>query len=124
MPMKVFIGQINSTVGALAGNAARIKEAYAAGVAAGADVVLVPELAVTGYPPRDLLDRPAFIEATLRTRDELVAITGDTTLIFGCPIRTASWCGKPLHITAVVARGGKILLEQRKMLLPTYDVFD
>ena len=85
--MKVYIGQINPTVGALAANAELIRRAYDEGVAAGADVVLVPELAVTGYPPRDLLDRKFFVDATLETRDALAAITGETTLIFGCPVR-------------------------------------
>ncbi|HEY0139995.1 MAG TPA: NAD+ synthase [Thermoanaerobaculia bacterium] len=122
--MKVFIGQINTTVGALRANAEKIRRMYEEGVAAGADVVLVPELAVTGYPPRDLLDRPHFIESFLQVRDELAAMTGETTLIFGCPVPTGNWCGKPLHNVAVVARNGKILLEQQKMLLPTYDVFD
>ena len=122
--MKVYIGQINSTVGALSANAGLIGRAYDEGVRAGADVVLVPELAVTGYPPRDLLDRPYFIERALEIRDSLVAMTGEVTLIFGCPVRSAHWCGKPLHNAAIVARNGQILLEQKKMLLPTYDVFD
>jgi NAD+ synthetase len=122
--MKVFIGQLNTTVGALTSNAELIRRAYDDGVRAGADVVLVPELAVTGYPPRDLLDRPYFIDAATQVKEELAAMTGETTLIFGCPTRTASWCGKPLHNTAVVARNGKVLLEQQKTLLPTYDVFD
>jgi NAD+ synthetase len=122
--MKVYIGQINSTVGALDGNAELIRRAYAGGVAAGADVVLVPELAVTGYPPRDLLDRPYFIERTLAIKDSLAAMTGGVALIFGCPIRSAQWCGKPLHNAAIVAQNGRVLLEQKKMLLPTYDVFD
>ncbi len=122
--MKVYIGQINSTVGALGANAELIRRAYDEGVQAGADVVLVPELAVTGYPPRDLLDRPYFIECALEIRDSLAAMTGDVTLIFGCPIRTTYWCGKPLHNAAIVARNGRVLLEQKKMLLPTYDVFD
>jgi NAD+ synthase (glutamine-hydrolysing) len=122
--MKVYIGQINPTIGALAANAEAIRKAYEEGVSAGADVVLVPELALTGYPPRDLLDRQFFIDATLQTKDALVAMTGDTTLIFGCPVRTASWCGKPLHNAAIIARNGKVLLEQHKNLLPTYDVFD
>jgi NAD+ synthetase len=122
--MKVFIGQINSTVGALTANAGLIRRAYEEGVAAGADVVMVPELAVTGYPPRDLLDRPHFIERALEVRDELARMTGETTLIFGCPVRNTQWCGKPLHNAAIVARNGQIILEQKKMLLPTYDVFD
>lgn len=122
--MKVFIGQINSTVGALTSNADLIRKTYEEGVNAGADVVLVPELAVTGYPPRDLLDRQTFVDAALAVRDELAAMTGETTLIFGCITRSASWCGKPLHNSAIVARNGKIILEQHKNLLPTYDVFD
>jgi NAD+ synthase (glutamine-hydrolysing) len=122
--MKIYIAQLNPTVGALAANASLIRRAYDEGVAAGANVVLVPELAVTGYPPRDLLAREFFVNAALKVRDELAAMTGETTLIFGCITRNASWCGKPLHNTAVVARNGRIILEQHKSLLPTYDVFD
>lgn len=122
--MKVYIGQINPTVGALSSNAELIRSAYENGVRAGADIVMVPELAVTGYPPRDLLDRPFFIEAALAVRDQLVAMTGETALIFGCPVRSSNWCGKPLHNAAIVARNGQLLLEQHKTLLPTYDVFD
>ena len=122
--MKVFIGQINPTVGALRGNEELIRRAYADGVAAGADVVLVPELAVTGYPPLDLLDREVFVNAALEVRDGLAAMTGETALVFGCITRNVSWCGKPLHNTAVVAQRGKVVYEQHKTLLPTYDVFD
>jgi NAD+ synthase (glutamine-hydrolysing) len=122
--MKTYIAQLNPTVGALKANAAMIRQAYDEGVAAGADVVLVPELAVTGYPPRDLLDRETFVSAALDVRDALAAMTGETTLVFGCITRNISWCGKPLHNSAIVARNGKIILEQNKSLLPTYDVFD
>jgi NAD+ synthase (glutamine-hydrolysing) len=122
--MKVYLGQINPTVGALEGNAELIRATYREGVRAGADVVLVPELAVSGYPPRDLLDRAAFIDACLAVRDELAAMTEETALIFGCPVRTAAWCGKPLHNAAIVAQHGRVVLEQHKTLLPTYDVFD
>jgi len=122
--MKVYIGQINTTVGALSANVELIRRAYDDGVRAGADVVMVPELAVTGYPPRDLLDRAVFVDAALAMRDSLVEMTGPTTLIFGCPVRNTLWCGKPLHNEAIVARNGKVLLEQHKNLLPTYDVFD
>ena len=122
--MKIYIGQINPTVGALAANAALIDRVYREGVAAGAEVVMVPELAVTGYPPRDLLDRDVFVNAALEIRDRLAASTGQTALIFGCVTRNTGWCGKPLHNVAVVAQNGRILLEQKKSLLPTYDVFD
>lgn len=122
--MKIFIGQINPTIGALSSNAELIRRAYQNGVRAGADVVMVPELAVTGYPPRDLLDREVFVSAALEVRDALAAMTGSTALIFGCITRNAGWCGKPLHNTAVVAQHGTIIAEQHKSLLPTYDVFD
>ncbi|HEX9085489.1 MAG TPA: NAD+ synthase, partial [Gemmatimonadaceae bacterium] len=94
------------------------------GVREQADVVMVPELAVTGYPPRDLLDRGAFIDANLAVRDSLAALTGPTALIFGCVTRNERFPGKRLHNTAVVAQNGSAIFEQHKMLLPTYDVFD
>ncbi len=122
--MKIFIGQINPTVGALSSNAELIRRAYDQGVQAGADVVIVPELAVTGYPPRDLLDREVFVNATDQVRDGLVSMTGPTALLFGCITRNENWCGKPLHNSAILAQNGKIVLQQHKALLPTYDVFD
>ncbi len=122
--MKIYVAQINPTIGALASNAGLIHRAYEDGVAAGADVVMVPELAVTGYPPRDLLDREIFVSAALEVRDAIVRKTGKTALIFGCITRNTNWCGKPLHNAAIVAQNGRILLEQHKSLLPTYDVFD
>src|SRR6476660_7625295 len=122
--MKIYIGQIDPTVGALQSNAELIRRTYGDGVKAGADVVMVPELAVTGYPPRDLIGREVFITAALEVRDSLAAMTGNTALVFGCVTRNAEWCGKPLHNTAVVAQNGHVIHEQHKALLPTYDVFD
>ena len=122
--MKIFIAQINPTVGALKTNAELIRNAYNQGVKAQADLVMVTELAVTGYPPRDLLDREVFINASLEVRDSLVAATSKTALLFGCITRNETWCGKPLHNSAILAQNGKILLQQHKVLLPTYDVFD
>ncbi len=122
--MRVFIGQINPTVGALSSNAELIRRAYDNGVRAGADIVMVPELAVTGYPPLDLLDRDVFVDAAIGVRDAIASMTGKTVLIFGCITRAESWCGKPLHNTAVVAQNGTIIAQQHKSLLPTYDVFD
>lgn len=122
--MKIYIAQLNPTVGALDSNRALIAQAYGAGCQVGADVVMVPELAVTGYPPRDLLDKRLFIDANLEVRDSLVAMTGPTALIFGCVARNQAPTGKPFRNVAVVARNGRVLIEQAKTLLPTYDVFD
>src|SRR4051812_45857145 len=122
--MKIYIGQINPTVGALTANAEMIERVYKDGVRAGATIVMVPELAVTGYPPLDLLDRDIFVNAAQEIASSLIRMTGDTALIFGCVTRNTGWCGKPVHNSALVAQRGELLLEQHKMLLPTYDVFD
>src|SRR4051812_39522489 len=122
--MKIYIGQINPTVGALTANTEMIERVYKEGVRAGADIVMVPELAVTGYPPLDLLDRDTFVSAAHEAAASLIRMTGDTALIFGCVTRNIGWAGKPVHNAALVAQRGKLLLEQHKMLLPTYDVFD
>src|SRR4051812_19212655 len=122
--MRIHLGQINPTVGALASNAQLIRRAYDDGVKNGAEIVMVPELAVTGYPPRDLIDREVFVKAALETRDALAAMTGDVALVFGCIAKNESWCGKPLHNAAYVAQNGKLIHQQNKALLPTYDVFD
>ena len=122
--MKIYIGQINPTVGALTANKEMIERAYRDGVRAGAGIVMVPELAVVGYPPLDLLDREVFVNAAQEVAASLIRMTGDTALIFGCVTRNRSWSGKPVHNAALVAQRGKLLLEQHKMLLPTYDVFD
>lgn len=109
--MKVFIAQINPTVGALSENRKLIERAYAAGVAAGADVVMLPELAVTGYPPRDLLEKQKFVDAAIEISSALVAMTGDTALLFGSVTRNTDPHGKRLRNAALVARNGRLLLE-------------
>ncbi|MGH9456284.1 MAG: NAD+ synthase [Thermoanaerobaculia bacterium] len=122
--MKIFIAQLNPTVGALESNRAAIARAYEEGVAAGAEIVMVPELAVTGYPPRDLLDKSLFVRANLEVRDALAAMTGPAALIFGCVEPNENAWGKPLRNVAIVAQNGRVVHRQAKTLLPTYDVFD
>ncbi|HJU46944.1 MAG TPA: nitrilase-related carbon-nitrogen hydrolase, partial [Gaiellaceae bacterium] len=122
--MRIYIAQLNPTVGDLSGNEQMIRRAYRRGADAGAEIVVVPELAVTGYPPRDLLERVAFVEASLRVSDDLARMTEETALVFGCITRNTSSAGKPLHNAAVVAQNGAVVFEQPKRLLPTYDIFD
>ncbi len=122
--MKIHVGQMNSTIGALESNREKIESIYRDGVSAGAQIVLVPELAITGYPPRDLLDKRMFVDANLGIRDALVAMTGETALVFGCVEPSELPVGKPLRNVAVVAQGGRVVHRQVKSLLPTYDVFD
>lgn len=122
--MKVALAQLNTTVGDLAGNEARIRAAYERGVAAGANLVLVPELATTGYPPRDLLLRSRFIPDNLALLDRLAAATGDTALLVGYVGRNDVRPGRDATNSIALLRQGRILATRHKTLLPTYDVFD
>src|SRR5580698_6668121 len=81
--MKIALAQINSTIGDLAGNEARILAAYRRGADAGVDLVMLPELAITGYPPRDLLLKKSFVAGNLAVLDRLAAATGKTGLLVG-----------------------------------------
>ena len=81
--LRLGLAQINPTVGNLADNTAVISRAYVEAAAAGCDVVAFPELAITGYPPEDLVLKPGFIVDNRRALDMLVASTGSTTLVVG-----------------------------------------
>jgi len=122
--MRLALAQLNTTVGDLAGNEARILEAYRRGVAAGAYLVLTPELAVTGYPPRDLLLRPAFVDAQRTVLDRLAAATGPTGLLVGFVGRNPNRPGRELTNAAALLAEGRVAAIREKTLLPTYDVFD
>lgn len=122
--MKIALAQINTLIGDLTGNRDRILAAYQRGVAAGADLVVTPELAITGYPPRDLLLRRSFVEQNLRILDELAAVTGRTGLVVGFVGRHESRPGREATNSVALLSEGKIQAIRHKMLLPSYDVFD
>src|SRR5512136_873144 len=125
--MKITMAQLNPVVGALSGNASAIASTYEAAAKSGSDLVVFPELSLTGYPPWDLLERPWFIEKSNAAVMQLAGLTAsrpETGLLFGAPRRSMTGEGKPLYNSAILAYRGHILLEQHKSLLPTYDVFD
>jgi NAD+ synthase (glutamine-hydrolysing) len=122
--MKIALAQINTTVGDLAGNAAKIRAAYARGVEAGADLVVLPELALTGYPPRDLLSRENFIAGNLAQLQQLATLTGKTGLVLGYVGRNEIQPGRAITNSVALLQHGKIVATRNKTLLPTYDVFD
>jgi len=122
--MKIALAQINTTVGDFAGNEAKILAAYRRGVEAGAEMVVCPELATTGYPPRDLLLKNGFIKGNLALLDRLAAATGKTGLLVGYVGENSKRPGREATNSAALLQHGKILATRTKTLLPTYDVFD
>src|SRR5580704_4211587 len=124
--MKIALAQTNSTVGDLHGNAQRILSFAKRAAEAGAQVAVFPELTLTGYPPRDLLEKQNFLD---QTEQHLARLAADSAhlkiaIICGTVTRTGLSSGNPIYNTAAVLENGKIVFRQNKMLLPSYDVFD
>jgi NAD+ synthetase len=122
--MRIAIAQLNTTVGDIAGNEGALLEAYARAEAADADLMLTPELSVAGYPPRDLLLRPSFVQANLEALDRLAARSGRTGMLVGFVGRSEPGAGRGLTNSVALLQGGRIVAVRSKSLLPTYDVFD
>jgi NAD+ synthase (glutamine-hydrolysing) len=122
--MKIALAQINTTVGDIHGNETKILAAYKRGVDAGADLVITPELAVAGYPPRDLLLKKKFVVANIDALQRLAAATGETALLVGYVGENIQQPGREVTNSAALLQHGKIAATRAKTLLPTYDVFD
>ena len=121
--MKIGLAQLNPTVGDLRGNFEKIASAYDRLVATGADLVLTPELAITGYPPQDLVFKSRFVPETLATLERLHARVSKAPLLVGFVDRNEGR-GKPFHNAAALLESGQPIRKTYKSLLPTYDVFD
>ncbi len=123
--MKIALAQINPTVGDLEGNRLKILSFAERAEAMGAELVVFPELCITGYPPLDLLDSPAFIE---QTQQSIAAVASSLPpslgAIIGGPVPNPSSVGKRLFNAALLLDGGSVVARVHKQLLPTYDVFD
>jgi NAD+ synthase (glutamine-hydrolysing) len=122
--MRIGLAQINTIVGDLAGNSRRILEAYQALVAQGAELVIYPELVVSGYPPRDLLFKKRFVADVEQATRELATKIGTVPALIGYTEANTTGAGRSAFNSAAFCHQGKILTSARKCLLPTYDVFD
>ncbi len=125
--MKIAMAQMNPVVGDISGNLQRIKELWVTCDQQETDLLVLPELFLVGYPPRDLLERPAFLDRVNAAIEEIVALSlvyKRTGILFGTPQRTGKTCGHGLYNSALLIYQGEIMLTQHKSLLPTYDVFD
>src|SRR5438309_11973292 len=121
--MKVGFAQLNPTVGDLRGNFEKILQSYERLATAGAELIVTPELAITGYPPQDLVFKSRFVPQTLEILEELHRRVGSAALLVGYVDRNAGR-GKPFRNAAALLERGKPLRKTYKSLLPTYDVFD
>ena len=117
--MRIALAQINSVVGDLDGNAERILHNLDAAKSQNVDIVLFPELIVTGYPPEDLLLRPGFVRAAERTLDELARSCRGIAALIGTP-----YFDRDLFNVCAVCAGGEVKAIYRKRFLPNYGVFD
>jgi NAD+ synthase (glutamine-hydrolysing) len=117
--MRLALAQINTVVGDLDGNRRKILDAIDDARGQGADLVLLPELAVTGYPPEDLLLRPAFVRAAEASLRQIAAACTDVTALVGTP-----WFDRDLFNAAAVCAHGDVQAVYRKRYLPNYGVFD
>ncbi len=122
--MKIALAQINPTVGDFTGNAEKIRQFTLSARSRGAELVAFPELSVCGYPPRDLVEVPAFVARCRQVLEELATEFTDIAVIAGFPSPAASETGKTVMNSAALLRQGRIDFIQSKRLLPTYDVFD
>jgi NAD+ synthase (glutamine-hydrolysing) len=122
--VKIALGQINTTVGDFSGNSAKIIDYARRAREAGAALILFPELAICGYPPRDLVEKPAFISRNWETAERIARETSGIAVVAGLVTPARADTGKSVMNSAAMLREGRVVFVQSKRLLPTYDVFD
>jgi NAD+ synthase (glutamine-hydrolysing) len=124
--MRLALGQINPTVGDLSGNVTKMLDYTARALDGGAQVIVFPELSLNGYPPRDLVEKPSFLQRTEAALEDFAARAPHAITIIAGFVgrRQGNGPGKHALNSAAVIQENKIVFRQNKMLLPTYDVFD
>jgi len=122
--MKIALAQINTTVGDFSGNIDRILKYAHCARERGADLVVFPELAICGYPPRDLVERPGFIRKSESELQRLAGLIPPIPALVGYVRRSNALQGKAVADAAALIEGGRVVVDYTKILLPFYDVFD
>jgi len=122
--MKIRVEQLNPTVGDLTVNKSLILEALQRAEKDGADLLILPEMTVTGYPVEDLLEEKSFRDACYRVNRDIIESIGKTALLFGSITPNESDYGRKMFNSALLAHKGTMLGTVHKTLLPTYDIFD
>lgn len=122
--MKIALGQINTTVGDFARNVDKIVRHARCAQERGADLVIFPELALSGYPPRDLVEKKEFVSRCETELHRLAGVLPDVPALVGYVRRSHAKQGKPVSDAAALIHRGRVVLDYTKILLPFYDVFD
>lgn len=122
--MKVYVAQLNPTIGDLRGNKEKVIRSLSHAKEKGADIVCFSELILCGYPPEDLLFSPGFVEAVEESLHSILAHTKDLFVVIGTVRRNKKVKKKRFFNSAAIIHDGKLLDYKDKTLLPTYDVFD
>jgi len=122
--VKIALAQINTTIGDFEGTVRKVTDFVARAKRQKADLVVFPELTTTGYPPRDLVEIPGFVDRNLQALEEIARHASGIQIILGYVDRNSIPGGKPLFNAAALCRDGKVAGRYFKNLLPTYDVFD
>jgi NAD+ synthetase len=122
--LHIRLEQLNPTIGDLIGNRTLILDSIKKAESDGIDLLILPELAVCGYPPMDLIEREVFRSLCYQMNAEIVAATQNTTVIFGSITPNNTGVGRSCFNSAIIASNGLVQAEVHKALLPTYDVFD
>lgn len=121
--MKIRVEQLNPIVGDLTGNCSKILESLKMAESDGIDLLILPEMVLIGYPAQDILENKAFQRSAYEYNGKIIQATKNTALLFGS-ITKNEGVGRQMFNTALLARGGELVGEVHKTLLPTYDVFD
>jgi NAD+ synthetase len=122
--VRIALAQINTTVGDIPGNTDRVIDAICRAAEQDAELVVLPELAISGYPPQDLVEREAYVDANEAALEKVAQAAKGIWAVVGHVGRNKGGTGRPAANSASVVRDGEVLARRDKTLLPNYDVFD